>query len=231
MDGRLTKEMVDRERATEDVAVSNIFRTRSVASRLSSTTSNIPIIDDAQLDSHPPHWTIDVGLAKIPSELLLQDDHDDPVAEASASHDAAFHEAVDKPPSSSLVPLMSATDAPVQPLQLPTRSTGSFVFKEGGKLLGVTSDGYPILRKTLSSSMSAGPAAASKCRWQAIGVDVYSLGTFAFKGMGGQREIAQVLPLLLDSPFGAVLPCPEARQGLLHPAGRPSAAFRQDAAA
>lgn len=194
---------MDGRRATEDVSVSNIFRTRSVASRLSSTTSNIPMIDGTQLDSQPPHWTIHVGLAEVPSVPLLQGDDDDvdTITEARVSHNTVLHEDVSEALTASRVPPLSSTDAPVQPPPRPTRSTGSFTSKEGLRLPRGTSDGHSILGKTLSNSTSAGLAAGTTSRWQSVGVDVYSLGSFAFKGMAGQWEIAQVLP----SPLAARL--------------------------
>ena len=40
---------------------------------------------------------------------------------------------------------------------------------------------------------------ASCIAWHPVGVDVYSLGSFAFKGMNKQQHIAQVVPTALAS--------------------------------
>ncbi|KAK9833496.1 hypothetical protein WJX84_004300 [Apatococcus fuscideae] len=73
------------------------------------------------------------------------------------------------------------------------------------QILGPTAGGLADLNFRLLSEAYAkahelpGTAAESQRRWQAVEVEVYSLGSFAFKGMGGQWQIAQVLPSSLTA--------------------------------
>lgn len=45
----------------------------------------------------------------------------------------------------------------------------------------------------------AGEGDSTSFVWQGVNLDVYSLGSFQFKGMAGNREIAQVLPSALGA--------------------------------
>ncbi len=63
----------------------------------------------------------------------------------------------------------------------------------------------PINRAADNSAMHAVPSQAgtkkpaSCISWQPVGVDIYSLGSFAFKGINKQQHIAQVVPTALAS--------------------------------
>ncbi|KAK9835452.1 hypothetical protein WJX74_000339 [Apatococcus lobatus] len=207
-DQRLTSDIIepDQEYAPKEAAVSNIFRTKSTlgrlnstGSRLSSTSSSIPIVNDPQPPSQSPHWTIQVPSEEVSAGPLLQNGLNNLFTNPLASKEVASHETSDEPQNPSSLLLTSSLDSSVDPLQQPTRNTGSSMSKESSKAPRGASDSCSASQKRFSLSMPAGTAAESQRRWQAVEVEVYSLGSFAFKGMGGQWQIAQVLPSSLTA--------------------------------
>ena len=206
MDERLTSDDVEQAQAPTDVAVSNIFRTRSSLTRLSSTasvprlsatTSAIPRVDGPQPTSHSPHWTIQVPFEETQLDPLLRNglvsgtlDDKNPRAQPSPANPQA-------PPVSSKTALVTAPDAVTQPVQQFAKKTGSVFAKDGNKPLEDAGYGSSMPQKRISISMLAGAADGLPHGWQAVDVDVFSLGSFAFKGMAGQWQIAQVLPSAL----------------------------------
>ena len=58
--------------------------------------------------------------------------------------------------------------------------------------------GKPFMQKLHSISLGV-PTSEATIQWQAVDVNIFSLGSFVFKGMGGEWQIAQVLPSVLVS--------------------------------
>ena len=58
--------------------------------------------------------------------------------------------------------------------------------------------GKPFMHKSHSVSLGV-PTSEAPIQWQAVDVSIFSLGSFVFKGMAGEWQIAQVLPSVLVS--------------------------------
>ena len=203
MDERVTSDNVERAQAPKVVSVSNIFLTRSPLTRmnstasipcLSATTSAIPRVDEPQLAEHSPHWTIQVPFEETPSDALLPTGLGSESARAQPSPAS-----LQAPLGSSKTALVTTPDALVQPSQQSAKKTGSFIAKDGNKPLKDAGLGSSRPKKRTSNSMLAGAADGLPHGWLGVDVDVFSLGSFAFKGMGGQWQIAQVLPSALTA--------------------------------
>ena len=208
MDERLTSDKFEQAQAPNDGAVSNIFRTRSSLThmsstgslpRLSATTSAIPIVDEPQPASHFPHWTIQVPFEDTHADPLLQTILDGETFDDGTPRAPPSPAILQAPPVSSETALTPTPDAFVQRSQQFAKKTGSFFAKDGNKPLEDAGYGSSLLQKGFLNSRSAEAADDLPRGWQAVDVDVFSLGSFAFKGMAGQWQIAQVLPSALTA--------------------------------
>ena len=204
-------------------SVSNIFRTKSLIPGLQGTSSGVsPSRLGSGVDNEALHWTIAVpeeaseaAIAQQAGRLELMAGLLHPPDGALSLHPAGGCTNLDAPSSAPAANFQTTANPPFLDIdhsgQLERRGSAATAMQSA--LEHHALDGAPAYQKDRVTDASldyspsrqrVGPTCGSrqdpsKIRMQNVEVDIYSLGTFAFKGMGREQRIAHVLPTTLAS--------------------------------
>ena len=179
--------------------VSNIFRTKSLLPGLQGGPSGISAGRTASgADNEARHWTIAVPAEPSAAQSTTQAGH---LELASLIQHIADAEGSTLPHQLSASSGLSASHAAI------AQGSASFARASSHEHRRRTDSdmqaaGSPFAHAPLrqpSKAPSGNWQDQSPFRWQAVEVDIYSLGRFVFKGMSRPQQIVQVLPTALTS--------------------------------
>ena len=123
-----------------------------------------------------------------------------PPTEPLNSQDTPSTWTIDVPPMSSASGGEDTTTSSTPCLSKPElRQSGSILLAKNAVRLGLREQ-YAMHADQQHAHLKriiAGEGESANFVWQGVNLDVFSLGSFQFKGMAGNREIAQVLPSAL----------------------------------